>query len=166
MRRWRAAGGFFYTLFLFHTFPLSSYLILYNPKYHQPILILKWLKASQDQYADAFWMCVFFFWLISKFDWLTLVGSISQAGFANLHLRLCAAVCVMKHTMSGGKAKVLSKKPSRTFVSIKPRVSLKAIHHDRNEHNTLPAAWPPRLVLQWTCEDLCHERSEGVVHVY
>lgn len=41
------------------------------------------------------------------------------------------------------KAKVLSKKPRRTFISLKPGVGFNAIHHDLDEHATLPTVLPP-----------------------
>lgn len=50
---------------------------------------------------------------------------------------------MIKRTVSGGKAKVLSKRPSRTFISIKLRVRFKAIHHYLDEQGTLPTAMPP-----------------------
>ena len=71
--------------------------------------------------------------------------------------------------MSGGKAKVLSKKPSRTFISIKPRMDKdKAIHHYLDEHATLPTASPPcHPGPAAVCPpvDLSHMRSGGVEHV-
>lgn len=39
---------------------------------------------------------------------------------------------------------MLSKKPSRTFISIKPRVRFKAIRHYLDEHSELRTAFPPR----------------------
>lgn len=95
------------------------------------------------------------------------VGSIPQTGFANLHLGPGEVVCVIKRTMSGGKAKVLSKKPSRTFISIKARVRFKAIHHYRDEHNTLRRLLAIHSqqpsVLQWTCEKLSHNERDVCV---
>lgn len=88
--------------------------------------------------------CVFFlsrfYWTI--FDWQALVESIFQTGIANVYLSLGEGVYVIKCTMSRGKAKVLSKKPCRTFICIKLRVCFKAIHHCLDEHATLPVASP------------------------
>lgn len=67
-----------------------------------------------------------------------------------------------------GKAKVLSKKPRRTFISLKPGVGFNVIHHDLNEQATLPTVLPPcqsskkkknLFFLCWTCEDLSNKES-------
>lgn len=42
-----------------------------------------------------------------------------------------------------GKAKVLSKKPRRTFISLKPGVGFNVIHHDLDEQATFPTVLPP-----------------------
>lgn len=75
---------------------------------------------------------------------IALVGSIFQTGFADLQLTLGDGVPLIKHTMSRGKAKVLSKKPSRAFISIKCRVPFKAVHHylDENAILSLPPCLP------------------------
>lgn len=77
-------------------------------------------------------------WLIG-FSWVHFPDS-----FTNLHLRQRVGVSVIKCTMSGGKAKVLSKKPSRTFISIKARMDKdEAIHHYLDLRATLATALPP-----------------------
>lgn len=157
MRRSRAGEAFSYTTFLSHTFPFvfsssTSWLIppsTLMPLYHYPILIRQLLDTTHSHWEHRARWCFFGFvcssWLAwSTFDWLASVGSIFQTGFANLHLRLREGVCVIKCTMSGGKAKVLSKKPSRTFVSITTGMDKdKAIRHYLDEHATLPTAWHP-----------------------
>lgn len=47
---------------------------------------------------------------------------------------------------------MLSKKPGRTFISMKPRVRFKAIHHGPDEHATLPPTSPP---CHWRQEEVC-----------
>lgn len=65
-----------------------------------------------------------------------------------------------------GKAKVLSKKPRRTFIFLKPGVGYNVIHHDPDEQATLPTVLPPcqsnkklHFALCWTYEDLSNKES-------
>lgn len=74
--------------------------------------------------------------------WLILVEAISQTDFANFHLRLD----------EWGKAKVLTKKPRRTFISLNPGVGFNVIHHDLDEHATLPTVLPP-----------CHSNADHIL---
>lgn len=145
MRRSRAAGGFFYTLFLFHTFlPSIGFFILSHPTKCPSVKTPFWyynystlrIHTGMNECMVMLCGCVFSFldWLTSLIDWLW------TAQFPRRNLLISISGLVRVHNKWGGKAKVLSKNPSGTFISLKPRVRLEAIHHDRDQHNTLPAA--------------------------